>query len=187
LGITTVYVTHDQVEAMTMGDRIVVMRDGFIQQIGTPLSLYNQPVNRFVAGFIGSPPMNIMTATLKEEGGRMIADEGDFQLEIPPAMQDRLRSHVGKEILFGVRPEDLHYHEQPAKVNNIAATVNVIEPLGAEIHVYLATKNSEMIARVGPTVEMSVGDTVHLTPNMEKVHFFDIETEAAVGEYAMAQ
>jgi multiple sugar transport system ATP-binding protein len=187
LQATMIYVTHDQIEAMTMGDRIVVMRDGFIQQIGTPLTLYNQPVNRFVAGFIGSPPMNIMTANLKEEGGRMIADEGDFQMEIPPAMQDRLRSHVGKEILFGIRPEDLLYSAQPPKVNNIKTTVNVVEPLGAEIHLYLATKNSEMIARVGPTVEVSVGDTVYLTPNMEKVHFFDIETEAAVGEYAMAQ
>jgi len=184
---TMIYVTHDQVEAMTMGDRIVVMRDGFIQQIGTPLSLYNQPVNRFVAGFIGSPPMNIMTATVKEEGGRMLADEGEFQLEIPPSMQEKLRSHVGKEILFGVRPEDLHQTEQAAKVNNILTTVNIVEPLGAEIHLYLATKNSEMVARVPPNVEVSVGDTIHLTPDMEKVHFFDMDTEAAVGEYAMAQ
>ena len=137
LQATMIYVTHDQVEAMTMGDRIVVMRDGVIQQIGTPLGLYNQPVNRFVAGFIGSPPMNIMNAKVAESDGQLSIDEGDFQIRLDGEMADTLRSHVGKDVLFGIRPEDLLYDEAPAAQNNIKARVEVVEPLGAEIHLYV--------------------------------------------------
>ena len=140
LQATMIYVTHDQVEALTLGDRIIVLRDGVIQQIGTPLGLYNQPVNRFVAGFIGSPPMNIMRISLKEEAGKIIADEGDFQLEIPPHLADPLRAAVGKDLLFGVRPEDIVYRETPEKTNDITAKIEVVEPLGSEIHLYINQK-----------------------------------------------
>ena len=179
LQATMIYVTHDQIEALTMGDRIVVLRDGLIQQIGTPLGLYNQPVNRFVAGFIGSPPMNIMRVALKEEAGKIFIDEGDFQIEIPPHLADPIRPSVGKDILFGVRPEDLIYSETPAKLNDIKTTVSVVEPLGSEIHLYLTTASSQLISRVPPRYELHVGDEAHFHPDLEKLHFFDIDTEKA--------
>ncbi len=177
-----IYVTHDQVEAMTMGDRIVVMRDGLIQQIGTPLGLYNQPVNRFVAGFIGSPPMNIVNARVVTSGGQMVIDEGDFQIQIDGDMADSLRSHVDKDVLFGIRPEDLLYDESPAARNNIKARVEVVEPLGAEIHLYVSTAKNQIIARVPPRHDFQVGEEVNLHPDVTKLHVFDMESEAAVAQ-----
>jgi multiple sugar transport system ATP-binding protein len=179
LQATMVYVTHDQVEAMTMGDRIVVMRDGLIQQIGTPLALYNTPVNRFVAGFIGSPPMNIMKVGLKEAGGRLVVSDAGIELEVAPAHQDRLRSHVGRDVLLGIRPEDLTYTED-TRSSTLVAAVDVVEPLGAETHIYLAVESNQLIAKVGPDVDVRVGAEITLTPNMERVHYFDLETEASL-------
>jgi len=179
LQATMVYVTHDQVEAMTMGDRIVVMKDGVIQQIGTPLTLYNMPVNRFVAGFIGSPPMNIMKVSLKDEGGRLVVIEGAMQLEVAPAHQDSLRSHVGREVLIGIRPEDLTDGDG-TQSSQVTASVDVVEPLGAETHIYLSTDSNQFIAKVGPDVDVRVGTEVTLQANMERVHFFDTETEASL-------
>jgi multiple sugar transport system ATP-binding protein len=123
LQATMIYVTHDQVEAMTMADKIVVLKNGVIQQIGSPLELYNHPVNRFVAGFIGSPPMNFMTVTLKEDGGRLIADEGGNEIEITGAVAELVKPYVGKEIIFGVRPEDLIYQEKGATSKSFKTTV----------------------------------------------------------------
>jgi len=180
LQATMIYVTHDQVEAMTMGDRIVVLKDGLIQQIGTPLGLYNNPVNRFVAGFIGSPPMNFMKVGLKDQGGRLMADEGSFQLELTPKMAEELRSYVGKDVIMGVRPEDLLYSETAQPHNNIATKVEVIEPLGAEIHLWVSTKGNQLVARVAPRFIFHVGDTANLHPDLAKVHFFDLETEKAI-------
>jgi multiple sugar transport system ATP-binding protein len=180
LQATMIYVTHDQVEAMTMGDKIVVMRDGVIQQIGTPLGLYNQPVNRFVAGFIGSPPMNIGSADVKEEGGKVVVDEGTFQLQPTPEHTEMLRPYVGKRILFGIRPEDLVYVESPEKVNNVTCNVEVIEPLGAEIHLYLSTEQHQLIARVPPRYEFKVGDEAYFRPDMSKMVYFDMETERSL-------
>jgi multiple sugar transport system ATP-binding protein len=182
LQATMIYVTHDQVEAMTMGDRIVVMRDGLIQQIGTPLGLYNQPVNRFVAGFIGSPPMNIMNAQVTESNGYLTIDEGDFQIRIDGEMADTLRSHVGKDVLFGIRPEDLLYEEAAAPQNNIKARVEVVEPLGAEIHLYVSTSKTQIIARVPPRHDFQVGEEVNLHPDVTKLHVFDMESEGAVAQ-----
>jgi multiple sugar transport system ATP-binding protein len=180
LQATMIYVTHDQVEAMTMGDRIVVLKDGLIQQIGTPLGLYNTPVNRFVAGFIGSPPMNFMKVTLRDQGGKLMADETSFQLELTPQMAEALRSYVGKEVVMGVRPEDLLYSETAQPHNNIATKVEVIEPLGAEIHLWVSTKANQLVARVAPRFTFHVGDTANLHPDLAKVHFFDLETEKAI-------
>ena len=181
LQATMIYVTHDQVEAMTMGDRIVVMRDGVIQQIGTPLGLYNNPVNRFVAGFIGSPPMNIMKVAVKEEGGRLVIDEGAFKVGLTGKSADVLRPYVGKEVFFGIRPEDLIYKEQAVAENNIKAKVEVVEPLGAEIHVFVSTPNHPSItARAAPRYEFHVGDAANFTPDVNKMHFFDMETEQAL-------
>ncbi|MDR3284575.1 MAG: sn-glycerol-3-phosphate ABC transporter ATP-binding protein UgpC, partial [Treponema sp.] len=134
LNATMIYVTHDQVEALTMGDKIVVMKDGRIQQIGAPLYLYNHPVNKFVAGFIGSPPMNFLTVTIKEKDGKIVADEGSFEVTPLPEQAAKLKPYVGKEVFFGVRPEDMLYSKAPSALNNIPVKVTIIEPLGAETH-----------------------------------------------------
>jgi multiple sugar transport system ATP-binding protein len=180
LQATMVYVTHDQVEAMTMADKIVVLKDGLIQQIGSPLELYNNPANRFVAGFIGSPPMNFLVVSVTEEGGKVYVDEGDFKLAIPDAQAKVLKDYIGKQVVFGIRPEDLDYLEEEKKGLSIKASVGVIEPLGAEIHVYVNTNKHQMIARVNPDVKLEVGKALYLFPHFEKAVFFDMETELAL-------
>ena len=181
LQATIVYVTHDQVEAMTMGDRIVVLKDGYIQQIGSPLEMYNKPVNRFVAGFIGSPPMNILQAAIKEDKGKLVADEGDFQIALSPQLADVIRSYVGKNTLFGIRPEDLLVTEKAVDGETFTAKVEVVEPLGAEILLYVSTaQHPSIIVRTPPHLQFHVGDPVNLKPAMEKIHFFDLETEKSV-------
>jgi len=181
LQATMVYVTHDQVEAMTMADKIVVLKDGLIQQIGSPLELYNDPANRFVAGFIGSPPMNFLVVNVTEEGGKVYVDEGDFKLAIPETQAKLLKDYIGKQVVFGIRPEDLDYLEAEKKGLSIKASVGVIEPLGAEIHVYVNTSKHQMIARVNPDVKLEVGKDLYLFPHFEKAVFFDMETELAIG------
>jgi multiple sugar transport system ATP-binding protein len=180
LQATMIYVTHDQVEAMTMGDKIVVLKDGLIQQIGSPLGLYNHPKNRFVAAFIGSPPMNIMNAKIIEKSGKIIVDEGDFQIVAEGQTADKLKSYVDKEVLFGIRPEDLVYTTTPKKENNIKTHVEVVEPLGAEIHLYVSTQNHQLIVRVQPRYEFHVGDEADFFPDIDKLHFFDLETEEII-------
>lgn len=182
LKATMIYVTHDQIEAMTMADKIVVMKGGLIQQIGSPLGLYNEPVNRFVAGFIGSPPMNFLTVTVKEEGGNLILEEEGQRLEVPSSSKhaERLKAYVGKEIVFGIRPEDMVYSKDPDEGKAIKTEVTVIEPLGAEIHLYITTQKHSIIAKVEPNYRFSVGDAAYFTPDWEKVIFFDIENEKAL-------
>jgi multiple sugar transport system ATP-binding protein len=184
LEATMVYVTHDQVEAMTMGDKIVVMRDGLIQQIGDPLTLYNFPVNRFVAGFIGSPPMNFMSVKVSDEGGKIMIDEGNFKLWVDSARAELIRPFIGKEVIFGVRPEDLTYDMNSAEGMYIKANVQVVEPLGAEIHLYVDTGSHVMIARTPPTIDFHVGDEAKFVPVWERVTFFDMESEQALGDKA---
>jgi len=181
LQATMVYVTHDQVEAMTMADKIVVLKDGIIHQTGSPLELYNDPANRFVAGFIGSPPMNFLTVQVSEEGGKVYVDEGDFKLAIPNEQAKLLKEYIGKQVIFGIRPEDLDYLEEEKPSLSIKAGVGVIEPLGAEIHVYANTSKHQMIARVNPDVKLEVGKELYLFPHFEKAVFFDLETELAIG------
>ncbi len=183
LQATMIYVTHDQVEAMTMADKIVVMKNGIIQQIGSPLKLYNDPANRFVAGFIGSPPMNFMTVKIVEEGKKLMMDEGSFKAEINGRYSQILRDkgYIGKDVVFGIRPEDLEYQSAGKSGLTISAEVGVIEPLGAEIHVYVNTPKHQMIVKVAPDVELEVGKSVHFIPNYDKSVFFDIETENAIG------
>ncbi len=180
LAATMVYVTHDQVEAMTMGDKIVVMRDGVIQQIGDPLTLYNNPVNRFVAGFIGSPPMNFMSVKVTEESGEIWIDEGNFRFVVAGLKADLVRPYIGKEVIFGVRPEDLIYNMDAPEGKYIKANVQVIEPLGAEIHIYVDTGSHVMIARTAPTIHFSVGDEARFIPEWERVAFFDMESEQSL-------
>ena len=168
LGITFIYVTHDQEEALTMSDKIVVMKDGKVQQIGSPLYLYNHPINKFVAGFIGSPPMNFMTVKIVEKGGQLVADEGTFEI-VPTAEQAKtLKNYVGKEVYFGIRPEDLAFQETPAATNNMQMKVSVIEPLGAETNLFLTTKTQSLTARCSPDNKYTIGETVNFSPVMEK-------------------
>ena len=181
LAATMVYVTHDQVEAMTMGDRIVVMRDGIIQQIGDPLTLYNNPVNRFVAGFIGSPPMNFMAVKVVEEGGKIMIDEGNFKIPVEGPKIDLVRPYVGKELIFGARPEDLQYNAGGAESATITTTVQVVEPLGAEINLYIDTGSHVMVARIPPTVAVHVGDEAKFGIVWERAAFFDVESEQTLG------
>jgi multiple sugar transport system ATP-binding protein len=180
LQATMVYVTHDQVEAMTMADKIVVMKDGIIQQIGSPLQLYNDPANRFVAGFIGSPPMNFLNVSVEQEGKKVMINEGTFRLELPKDHAELLQDFVGKNVIFGIRPEDLDYVEQPKEGQHIKAKVGVIEPLGAEIHVFVNTDKHQIVASVSPNVELEVGKEIALFPHFEKAVFFDPENELAI-------
>ena len=174
LQATMIYVTHDQIEAMTMGTKIVVMKDGHVQQIGEPLYLYNHPINKFVAGFIGTPPMNFMTVTVKKDGDKIVVDEGTFSL-VPTAEQQKfLADYVGKEVYFGVRPEDLSYSEAPAAENNMQMKVSNKEPLGAETHLFLASKNQSVVARVlaSSKGDFKIGETVNFVPAMDRCKFF---------------
>jgi len=174
LNATMIYVTHDQIEAMTMGTKIVVMKDGHIQQIGEPLYLYNHPINKFVAGFIGSPPMNFLSVTIKKKGDKLIADEGSFELVPTKEQTEFLKDYIDKEVYFGVRPEDLTFKDAPNSDNNMQLKVTNKEPLGAETHVFLATKGQSIIARVQASAKESfkLGETVNFVPDMNKCKFF---------------
>lgn len=180
LKATMIYVTHDQVEAMTMADKIVVMKFGVIQQIGSPLELYNKPNNKFVAGFIGSPPMNFLNAKIVTDGDDMYADEGEFRLKLTDKQKKLLKGYVGKEVTFGIRPEDISYAAKAEDGKTINAAVSVIEPLGAETHVFINTKKHQFVARIEPSIMLKVDQKVNFIPDMDKVTFFDAETEIAI-------
>jgi multiple sugar transport system ATP-binding protein len=182
LGTTAVYVTHDQVEAMTLGDRVVVMKDGVVQQVGEPLELYNQPANRFVASFLGSPAMNFARVRVSAEngGGLWIANEG-LHLRVPPGAADRLGRHVGQEVTLGIRPEDLHIATAADPQDlTFEATVEVVEQLGSEILLDLNAGTDTMVAAVEPTTRARVRDRLRLAMNPDRMHFFDAQTEAAI-------
>jgi multiple sugar transport system ATP-binding protein len=188
LETTCIYVTHDQTEAMTMGDRIVVMKDGFIQQSATPEVLYNHPVNLFVAGFIGAPAMNMLTGQLVEEGGAVRFRATGVNVEVPVGRAQALRSkgYIGREVIFGVRPEDLH--EEPvfieASPNSVInASIEVSENLGHEMFLYLTGLGKDnVIARVDGRSGLRENQNVKLAIDMNKVHVFDKETELNVFE-----
>ena len=181
LGTTAIYVTHDQVEAMTLGDRVVVMRDGRVQQVGDPLELYNQPANLFVAGFIGSPAMNFATVRIASENGALWATSEGIRLKLPEALAERLGPSSGKEVTLGIRPEDLRIANgaDPAEMS-IEAIVEVIERLGSEILLDVAVGQTTMVASVEPTVGAKVHEHLRLAVNPLRLHFFDNESEAAI-------
>ena len=184
LATTFIYVTHDQVEAMTMASRIAVMKDGLLQQIDSPQQLYDHPGNVFVAGFIGSPSMNFFDATLVESDGKLEVNSGGFRLEVPPAKADEWRQHKGKQVVFGIRPEDIHVKPfVPPGIleSNMGANVDVVEMMGNEIFLYLVTKdNKQFIARVDPRVRAQTGEAVELAINMANAHIFDTKTEVSL-------
>ena len=183
LGTTFIYVTHDQVEAMTMGDRIAVLADGILQQIDSPRSLYNTPANIFVAGFIGSPSMNFFNATIVQEEGKMIVDTGDFRVAVPEEKQARYKGIVGKEIVFGMRPENIHV-PQFAPPGIIAApfdiTIEVVELLGHELNLFATSGKNSLVATVDTRLEANVGDKIGVVMDMNQMHVFDKDTEMAI-------
>ncbi len=178
---TTIYVTHDQVEAMTMADRIVVMHDGFIQQVGTPSEIYDTPDNMFVGGFIGTPAMNFLKGKIKD--GYFISK--DMKVEIPKAKVDMLKAqkYNNKDIVMGIRPEDIHDDNivREAYPNaQVDFKVDVAELLGSETNISAKIADQDVIARVDARTDINIGDTVNLVLDMNKVHFFDNETELRI-------
>jgi multiple sugar transport system ATP-binding protein len=176
LNTTMIYVTHDQVEAMTMGTKIVIMREGVIEQVGPPMELYDQPANQFVAGFIGSPAMNFIPATIAAENSNLYIDTKSFRLLIPPHKAPYLQHHVGKEVTFGVRAEDVQ--NKPFSQENIAeatieAVIDVIEPLGSEIHLEVSAGEHMLVARVEPRAKLQLHQTVNLYVNVDMIHIFE--------------
>jgi len=182
LNATIIYVTHDQVEAMTMGSRIVVMKDGLIQQVSDPLTLYDHPVNKFVAGFIGSPPMNFIDMDLVREGSDYFVKTDLVKITIPKDKHESIKEYEGKKVTFGFRPEDL-IDESIVKSTEgrlIRAKVEVIEPLGSEIFLYLSAGSNSFVGRVPHQYRTELGAEVGFTIDLEKCHVFDIETEMVV-------
>lgn len=176
LQTTVVYVTHDQVEAMTMGSTIVVLKLGIIQQVGSPLDLYSAPNNQFVAGFIGSPSMNFLECRVVEENGGMVIDTGAFKLPLPEDKAAKVKAHGGREFIFGIRPEDIRKRRQKKEdfsEGHISAEITVIEPLGKENYVDLAAGNTEFLAIIGARYPVEAGQEIDLTFNMDRVHLFE--------------
>lgn len=180
LNTTFVYVTHDQTEAMTMGDRICVMKDGVIQQFDTPQNLYDYPDNLFVAGFIGSPQMNFCVAEVKEEQGQLYADFAGHHLALKGEKAEKLKAYLGQEVLLGIRPENFHVASFENEEGTIKATVELAELMGAETNVYLDCQNTKMIARLPASVFPKDGTVLTLGINLEKMHIFDPKTEKAI-------
>jgi multiple sugar transport system ATP-binding protein len=181
LGTTAIYVTHDQVEAMTLGDRVVVMKDGLVQQVGDPMELYNQPANRFVAGFIGSPAMNFIGVRLRGENGGLWAEAEGMRIKVPAPLLARLGPYAGKEMTLGIRPEDLCIAgDGDAEELSFPATVEVVERLGPEILLDVAIGPATMVASVEPTTTAKVHEVLRLAVNPARVHFFDNASEAAI-------
>ena len=185
LGATIIYVTHDQTEAMTLGTRIVVMKDGVVQQVDTPQHLYEQPGNLFVAGFMGSPQMNFLDAQIAEKGGDLIAKVGEYDIVIPAAKAKVLKDggYVGKTVVLGIRPEDIHDSQMFIEASPSApmtSTVKVYELLGAEVFLYFDVNGTQVTARVDPRTNSKTGDTIKFAFDMEKSHFFDKETELSI-------
>jgi multiple sugar transport system ATP-binding protein len=181
LAVTSVYVTHDQVEAMTLGDRVVVMKDGVVQQVGEPLELYNSPANRFVAGFIGSPAMNFADVTISENGGHPIAEAPGLKIGLPEAMVGRARTRLGRKATLGIRPEDIHMAGPADSADHcFESNVEVVEQLGSEILLDTRVGNSVFVASIDPTARVRAHDKLKLALKPERLHLFDAETEAAI-------
>jgi multiple sugar transport system ATP-binding protein len=194
LQTTFIYVTHDQTEAMTLGTRIVVMKDGVIQQVDSPVNLYNKPQNLFVAGFIGSPQMNLVEATVKRSGGDKLNKDGgdgavllfgDFTIRLTDEKAKAVLAggYDGKTVIMGIRPEDLHDEEAflgVSKDSTIDADVEVTELLGAEVYLYLTSVGQPFTARVNPRTTAKVGDKIKIALDANRIHVFDKDTEQVI-------
>ena len=178
LDATMIYVTHDQTEAMTMGDRIVVMKDGNVMQIDTPLNLYNKPTNKFVAGFIGSPSMNFIDGSIVKDGGMKFLEKGTLlSVDIPKDKQKLLESYIGKDLWLGIRPEHISFGK--SKTSRINASVEVVEPMGNEIFAYVTCGSSQLVARMSPT-DIHAGEKKDFTFDMNQAQFFDKTSEHVI-------
>lgn len=185
LGITTIYVTHDQTEAMTLGDRIVVFNGGIIQQADTPLNLYEKPANKFVAGFIGSPSMNFLKFKLTGSASTMHFEGEGMSLKVPPEYSSKLGSYLDKEVILGIRPEDIHdwkFARDPVEDFSATASVEVTEPMGSEIFAHMKTGGQTIVARLHPHSSACVGGELKVYFDMKKMHLFDKETEKSIME-----
>ncbi|MFP4250052.1 MAG: ABC transporter ATP-binding protein [Armatimonadota bacterium] len=183
LGITTIYVTHDQVEAMTMGDRIAVMRDGEVQQCASPQEIFDHPANRFVAGFIGSPAMNFIDALLTDDGEELTVEAEGLSVVLPERFGEikSVRERANGPIVFGIRPSDIHDASLPGPVtphpgNTVAAEVEVVEPMGAESMVYLKAGEHRLVASLDSATSASEGEALKVALNLDHAHLFDADT-----------
>jgi multiple sugar transport system ATP-binding protein len=179
LGTTAIYVTHDQVEAMTLGDRVVVMKDGVVQQVGEPLELYNRPANRFVAGFLGSPAMNFANVRVTQADAALWAVNDGMRIQLPPELAARLKSYVGEEIGLGIRPEDLHVARNGAEPN-FEVLVEVVEKLGSEVLLDVKAGSTAMVAAVEPGFSAQPRDRLRLSFDPARLHFFDARSGTAI-------
>jgi len=181
LGTTTIYVTHDQAEAMTMADEIAIMNFGILQQLDSPHEIYNHPTNEFVAGFVGSPPMNFMDCAFTEKNGLGFLEAGAFTLTIPDAVRKMIKEKAtSSELKVGIRPEDISVHKQRVQAEPIKAEVYVAEPLGSEVILDLKIGDSLVKAKTSPDFKLSIGEKIWMTFNKEKMHIFDKKTEKAI-------
>jgi multiple sugar transport system ATP-binding protein len=180
LGTTMIYVTHDQTEAMTMGDRIVIMKNGVIQQVGTPLEVFHKPDNLFVAGFVGSPSMNYIECDIVSEDSKLYVQAPGFKLRVPPKNEKDCAAHCNRKVIAGIRPEYLYDARQFNGVleeNTVEVMIDVIEPLGSENISYFTIGNESIVGRLNADTEMAVGQKIQLAVDMTKMHCFDPETE----------
>lgn len=185
LQTTVIYVTHDQTEAMTMGDRIVVMKDGLIQQVGAPLEIYNHPNNIFVAGFIGSPAMNFLDVVLRKEGEKYLLDAKAFKIALPAEKAKSIKDlgkYVDKEVVLGIRPEDIEDAslQEMEHGEMVDAKVDVTEPMGSEVYVYLSAGDNTFIARLDAATKATDGVALKVAFEMGKIHLFDKDTEEVI-------
>ena len=174
---TSIYVTHDQEEAMTLGERICVMHNGVIQQVASPMEVYERPVNKFVAGFLGTPPMNFFTGCLKFKNDTASFVIDNDKIVLPQRLKTVLSDFRDREMVLGVRPENFSLHQFPGQTNNtISATVNVVEPMGIRTDVYLTNHaGKKFVAGIGPYIELKANDTVKMYIDLEKIHIFESE------------
>ncbi len=181
LETTAIYVTHDQVEAMTLGSRVVVMRDGWVQQVGDPMEIYSRPQNRFVAGFIGSPAMNFIPTIIGEQNGALFAEAGGLRMKVPADRAARMGTYRGQTVTLGIRPEDLRVASggDPADYA-FDAVVDVVEPLGSEILLDVTLAGQSVVSRVEPTVKARPHEKIRLAFVPDRIHFFDTKTEAVI-------
>ncbi len=180
---TMMYVTHDQMEAMTLGNRIAVMHQGVIQQVADPATLYAKPVNRMVASFIGSPPMNFIRGRIAQRNGKSFFEEGPCKVKIADEVVPRIASHAGRKVLLGIRPEDIYdklYVQYAPPENTVTATVEVVEPIGSEVYLHLILGSHSIVARVGGHERPRAGQDMDVVFDMTKVHFFDPDSEEAI-------
>jgi multiple sugar transport system ATP-binding protein len=183
LQTTFIYVTHDQTEALTLGDRIVVMKDGKIQQCADPMTIYDKPNNKFVASFLGTPPISLMNGRIIKKERKYYFDEGKFQVKIVEEMHKAIAPYEGKDVTFGIRAEDIYdklFASESSPENTVKATCEVVEPLGSEVYLYLNSGRHPFIARVGAHNRPEVNRDMDLVFDMSKVHFFDPETEETI-------